>query len=77
MDDRDNKGRFAPGNKASPGRPRRRTENEYIDVTVKRVSLAKWQRIVDRAVTDAEAGDRYARRFLADYLLGDRRRCLT
>lgn len=70
MSERDSRGRFGAGNKASPGRPRRRTENEYIEATVKRVPLARWRKIVDKAVTDAEAGDRHARRFIADYLLG-------
>lgn len=70
MAERDKKGRFVKGHSGGPGRPRRHTEAEYIEATVGQVSLAKWQKVVNKALDDAMAGDRHARQFLADYLLG-------
>lgn len=70
MPDRDEKGRFLPGNKASPGRPPRQTEGDYLTVITSRISMETWGKVVDRALKDALAGDHRARAWLADYLIG-------
>ncbi|HUY37166.1 MAG TPA: hypothetical protein VMV69_30930 [Pirellulales bacterium] len=56
------------GNRGGPGRPRREVEAEYRDVTLGAVSLADWQRIIERTRDDALAGDRHAREWLARML---------
>lgn len=71
MTQRDDRGRFVAGHSIkSPGRPRRVIESEYHARLVGRVSITKWEKIVDKAVVDALEGDRHARTFLADYILG-------
>lgn len=71
MTDRDENGRFLKGAyKGGPGRKSRRTEAQYLDATIGAVSLADWKKVVQKAVTDALAGDGTARRWLSDYLLG-------
>jgi hypothetical protein len=65
------KGYFQKGNHASPGRKPRATELTYLQATLGSCPLPKWKRIVKRAVADAEAGDRHARRWLSDVLLGN------
>lgn len=62
---------WKPGQSGNPnGRPPRETERSYIDVMAKRLDVATWDRIVTQAVKDAEAGDRFARNFLANYMMG-------
>jgi hypothetical protein len=68
--DRGDRGRFRKGCKPGPGRPPAQREAEYLNVVLKACSLPRWKRIVARAVADAEAGDRFARAFLADRILG-------
>jgi hypothetical protein len=68
--DRAPNGRFAPGWRGGPGRPRRATEAEYAIALRAAVPLGAWTRIVRKAVDDALAGDRQARTFLANYLIG-------
>jgi len=63
-------GTFAPGNPGGPGRPARATEAGYMRVVMNACDLDTWQAIVDRAVTDAKAGDGQARAWLARYLMG-------
>lgn len=67
---RNEKGQFVEGNKASPGRPKRPTEAEYLAALTSRVTLAKWGQIIDRALTDAIAGDYRARQWVSDYIVG-------
>ena len=68
--DRDSKGRFLQGAKSpSPGRPPRRVEEQYLAATIGGCSLDDWSEIVAKAVQDAREGNRYARDFLARYLL--------
>lgn len=71
MIERNGKGQFGHGNRGGPGRPKRQTEREYLHALRDVVSLDAWQRIVARAVFDAEAGDGKAREWLARYLIGD------
>lgn len=71
MTARDEQGRFLPGHSlAGPGRPKRTTEIEYLNATAQKVSLDKWGDIVERAIDDAVKGDKDARRWLSDYLIG-------
>ena len=68
--DRDSKGRFLKGAKSpSPGRPPRRVEEQYLAATIGGCSLDEWSAIVAKAVEQATEGDRFARDFLARYLL--------
>lgn len=70
MAERNEKGQFAPGYKGGPGRPKRRTEAEYLDAMVGRVTLKDWREIVDKAVIQAKRGDARARAWLSDYIMG-------
>ena len=45
-------------------------ERAYYDKTIMSVSLADWGEVVRKAVYQAKRGDRYARRWLGDYLIG-------
>lgn len=68
---RDNKGRFVKGApSASPGRPARATEKEYLEAMIGKVSLDDWQNIIAKAVQQARKGDRAAREWLANYIMG-------
>lgn len=66
--DRDEHGRFV--NHPGPGRPRRQIEGDYQRTMADIVTLDRWRAIVERAVTDAEAGDKAAREFIATRLIG-------
>ena len=70
MADRNEKGQFVAGNKASPGRPPREREARYYDIMMTTCSFADWQKIIERAVQDAKRGDAVARKWLSDYLVG-------
>jgi len=70
MAERDEHGRFLPGNKASPGRAPRVTEHEYLDVLIGAVPLDKWRKIVEKAVRDAIIGDFRARQWIGEYIIG-------
>jgi hypothetical protein len=50
---------------------------DYLAALADRVPLAKWKRIVTRAVKDAEQGDPRARRWLGEHLLGRQTEGLT
>lgn len=50
-------------------RPARRAETRYLRAITDRVTVAEWERVVDRAVVDAQDGDARARDWLARYLL--------
>jgi hypothetical protein len=67
---RSRNGRFALGNKGGPGRPRRATEQHYLEVLAEEVPLEKWRAICRRAAAHAEAGDANARDWIAKYLIG-------
>lgn len=71
LDVRDNKGRFGKGNKAALGRHPRRDTRDYMLATIGRVALEDWEKVVDRALSDAKKGDAKSREWLAKYLLGD------
>ena len=63
-------GQFAKGYKGGPGRPPRKKEERFMEVSIAAVSLKDWRAIIKKAVGQAERGDSQARKFLADYLLG-------
>ena len=67
--DRDHMGRFAAGNGGGPGRPKRQAEEDYLQTLSERVPLALWAEIVDKAASDAAAGDSKARDWLSKYLM--------
>ncbi|MBU0792114.1 MAG: hypothetical protein KKC55_16830 [Gammaproteobacteria bacterium] len=70
---RDNAGRFIkghPGNPNAKGRPKRKTEEKYLRALQKSVTQKDWRAIAERAVSDAKRGDKAARQWLSDYLLG-------
>ena len=62
---------FKPGNKASPGRPKREKEAEYLRLLTTQVTPQAWVRIIDKAMAQAEEGDAKAREWLSRYLLAD------
>ena len=74
MANRDSKGRFVKGNRAAKnnkgGRPRRETEENYLKLTVAKVTPDDWADIVCRAVKQAIGGDSRARQWLGDILIG-------
>lgn len=47
-----------------------RTQRDYIKRLAEEVTLDDWAVIVRLAVEDAKQGDRYARKWLSDYLIG-------
>jgi hypothetical protein len=68
--DRDSNGRFRKGNNGGPGRPRRAVEADYLSALSDAVPLGIWKKIVEKAVEGALAGDRHAREWVGNYLLG-------
>lgn len=69
-DNRQSGGRFARGHDGGPGRPKKETEQAYMQATIKSVSLEDWQDIIRMAVALAKAGDHQARKWLSDNLMG-------
>lgn len=76
MNGRDEKGRFvkghknSAGNKGGTGRPRRSIEERYLKALSGSISISDWKEIVKKAVEQAKDGDKFARQWLADYLIG-------
>lgn len=73
MADRDKSGRFAKGNQVgvgSGGRPRRSVEERYLKALSRTVSMADWKTITIKAIEQAKEGDKAARQWLSDYLIG-------
>lgn len=70
MSDRDSRGRFVKGGKGGPGRRSRSAESEYLKITTSRVPGDKWKRVVSKALDEALEGDKYARKWLSDFLIG-------
>ena len=63
-------GQFAKGDNGGPGRPRKKREERYLEITMSACTFKDWERIVKKAVTDAQRGDATARKWLSDYLIG-------
>ena len=76
MRERDENGRFVKGNQVAkgngggPGRPAKKREERFMEITLSTVTFKDWGEIVKKAVQLAKRGDTQARKFLADYLLG-------
>lgn len=70
MNNHDERGKFAPGNKASPGRPRKAVETAYLNEIFDIVTVEQWRRVVKKALTDAAKGSPEARRWLSEYIIG-------
>lgn len=68
---RDEKGRFVKGHSGNAkGRRKRQTEDKYLRALQKCATPKEWNAICKQAVKDAKKGDRSARQWLSDYLLG-------
>jgi hypothetical protein len=70
MVERDDNGKFAPGNKGGPGRPPKPKEEKFYRTTLSAVTLSDWREIVKKAVEQAKRGNPSARKWLSDYLIG-------
>jgi hypothetical protein len=68
---RDRSGKFTRGNAGGPGGPRRAAEESYVHLLASRCTGEHWAKIVDKAIQQAEAGDRHARAWLSECLIGD------
>lgn len=75
--ERSRKGQFVNGNSASAGvsegktgRPPRKREERFYDITLRACTYSDWRKIVKKAVKQALEGDHRARKFLADYIIG-------
>ncbi len=68
--DRDDNGRFAPGNPGGPGRPRRAIEADYLAALSETVTMDASREIVETAVDQARGGDAKAREWVGSYLAG-------
>lgn len=70
MADRNERGRFAPGNKASPGRKPRPTEAAYLDTMYGVGDLETWGKATLKMLDLAVSGDVQAFKVLAPYFAG-------
>ena len=68
---RNEKGQFIKGYTGNAkGRPKRNTEDKYLKALRDSVTLKDWKAISKKATEQAKSGDRAARQWLSDYLLG-------
>ncbi len=79
MSERGKGGKFLPGNKASPGRPKRFIEQKHLKAQSRNLATLHKQvapdmvaTIVKRAIVDAVHGDSAAREWLSRYVLPPR-----
>ena len=66
---RDENGRFAKGNGGGPGRPKKKREQRFLEITLSACTFEDWKVIVKKAVAQARSGDKDARVFLAKHIL--------
>ena len=60
---------FKKGQSGNPGgRPAHQTK--YLNSLVRLVKVADWKAIVTKAITQAKNGDKTARQWLAEYVIG-------
>ena len=68
---REANGTFAKGSSGNPnGRPRKKREERFLEITLSAVTYEDWKAIIKQAVQQAKRGNKDARRFLAEYLIG-------
>lgn len=67
---RDGTGKFLPGNASKGGRPPKDREEDYQKAFTEACSKNDWKRIIKRAVSQALDGDKDARKWLSDNILG-------
>jgi hypothetical protein len=70
MAERDAKGRFTKEYTGGPGRPPKKREERFLEITLSACTLADWEAIVKKAVALAKRGDATSRKWLSDYLIG-------
>ena len=70
--ERQTNGTFALGHAGGPGRPKRSTEENYLEALSEQVTLKDWTEVVTRALDDGKAGDSRARDWLSRYLISER-----
>ena len=71
MTERAPDGKFVKGHAPnSPGRPPKAREEKYHEIMISAVSFENWEKIIRKAVDQALEGDRYARQWLSDNLIG-------
>ena len=63
----DKQGRFTKNNGGGPGRPR---TAEYLKVMTEEVTPEDWRQITAKAKWQAKRGNKDARKWLSDYVLG-------
>lgn len=62
---------FQKGQSGNPkGRPKRETEREYLDILKSVCTPDDWRKIAEAARDDAIGGDKDARKWLSDHLVG-------
>jgi len=66
---RNDRGQFMKGTSGNKG-GRSSMKSGYIALLKAAVTPAKWKKIINACVQQAIEGDRYARSFLADYVIG-------
>lgn len=70
MTDKDPKtGRFVKGNKASPGRRPRVTEEEYADAFFETISIVRFKKIIEATAKSAERGNMAAVKLIIERVL--------
>lgn len=71
MTERDEKGRFVPGQSGNPnGRLPQPREKRFYEITLSACTFDDWTEIVKKAVAQAKRGDPTARKWLSDYIIG-------
>ncbi len=71
MQGRDENGKFKKGVSGNPnGRPRKKREIRFYEITQTACTFEDWKEIVKVAVEDAKKGDATSRKWLSDYLMG-------
>ena len=63
-------GRFVKGHPRLGGRVAGRSERQYYDILASECTRDDWRKICHRAVRDAVRGNRYAREWIAERLMG-------
>ena len=70
MAERDANGRFIKGWKGGPGRPAKEIKGTYLGILREAVTGADWLKVAQKALQQAQRGNKDARKWLADYIVG-------